>query len=384
MNVSLNPAVSFKSDTNLIAQRIREQNASETIARPDIPELNSSYKEYPTSWGPDPKMGKIKKETDEFLKKESNKLNEEGAAKIVGKQGLSFEETLKDKDWNKKYLPDANIIHVSQNGVYDGKEYEISSDGKVLQVGTWQKEPKVIKEPNKEMAEYFENIKSGKADAKASIAEIAEQADLTEGELLQKITDFQDRFKNRKWEKKFLPESDLIFIRQKGQPEGTEYILEKDGTVREVGLRAKSLVLMEPNSRMAEEFNKIKAKEVSKEDGKSLWYNIKDTIADVMKFFSMLGTMVGATAKGTLYAAGTGIGVIMAATILRTPKLLKDGVKMLDIYKHPAASAGKAGKIIAGIGALAVFAGHIIAGKLQANQDTAVIEHKFRVDHRDH
>ena len=364
MVVDFNPAISFKSDTNLIANAIKNQQKqqSEDIVKAPSIDGTDTY---------------VKKLPDEELTKMDKEI------KAALEEGRSVEGIIKGTHWEKVYNKFNNTIHMKIPNSYDGNEYTLYSDGKVVVTNGWGKN-EVEMEANEKMAKYFEQIKNGKTPkVNSSISDVAQQAELTEGELLKKVTDFQDRFQSRKWEKKFLPESDIIFIRQKKMTDGTEYILEKDGTVKEVGLRTKSIVLMEPNSRMAEEFNKIKARETST-DEKSLWYDTKNVIADVMKFFSMLGTMIGATAKGALCAAGTGIGVIMAATILRTPKLLKEGVKILDIYKHPAASAGKTGKIIAGVGALAMFAGHIIAGKLRANQDTAVIEHKFRVDHRDH
>lgn len=362
MVVDFNPAISFKSDTNLIANAVKNQQKQQSEDIVKVPSVDGTDKY-------------VKKLPDEEIAKTDKEI------KAALEEGRSVEGIIKGTHWEKVYNRFNNTIHMKIPNSYDGNEYTLYSDGKVVVTNGWGKN-EVEMEANEKMAKYFEQIKNGKTPkVNASISDVAQQAGLTEGELLKKVSDFQDRFKSNKWEKKYLPESDIIFIKQKKMTDDVEYILEKDGTVKEVGLRTKSVVLMEPNSRMAEEFNKIKAKTHPAAD-QSFWYDVKDTIADFLKFFSVLGTMVGATAKGALYALGTGVGVIMAATILRTPKLLKEGVKILDIYKHPASSAGKAGKIIAGVGAAAVFVGNIIAGKLRANQDTAVIEHKFRVDHR--
>jgi hypothetical protein len=44
---------------------------------------------------------------------------------------------------------------------------------------------------------------------------------------------------------------------------------------------------------------------------------------------------------------------------------------------------GKGGKIIAGIGSALVLGYHLVVGKLEANQRTAVIDHKMKTGHRD-
>ena len=54
----------------------------------------------------------------------------------------------------------------------------------------------------------------------------------------------------------------------------------------------------------------------------------------------------------------------------------------MQILKNPLKSAGRAGKIFAGAVGAVVLASYAVAGKLHANQDTAVIEHKMNVDHR--
>ena len=55
----------------------------------------------------------------------------------------------------------------------------------------------------------------------------------------------------------------------------------------------------------------------------------------------------------------------------------------MNTIKHPLKAVGKSGKIMAGIGAGAVLAYQLITGKLEANQKTAVIDHKMYTGHRD-
>lgn len=360
MKVDFHPAVSFSS--NLIDDRL---NGVRTIPNP-IPESERNMpRQYPTSWGPDPKLDTIKKETDEFLKKELDK---------IGKQNLSFEETLVDEDWEKTYLPDANIIHVRQKSVHDGKEFEIFENGKVLQVSTWQKEPKVIKESDKEIAEIFAKIKKGEAIS-------IKNDDLSEIKSEARIQDFKQTLKSRKWEKTYLPESDVIWIKQKHVRDGVEYCLEKDGTVKETSPNiGKSEVIIEANRSMSEAFNEIKSKNTKPK--KSIGYRIKDAIADSWKFLSASTTMAIATAKGAFYGLLSAAGVIAGAMILKAPSALKEGKTVMQILKNPLKSAGRAGKIFAGAVGAVVLASYAVAGKLHANQDTAVIEHKMNVDHR--
>ena len=198
----------------------------------------------------------------------------------------------------------------------------------------------------------------------------------------EKVADFEAALKNKKWEKKYLPESDIVFIKQKKVQDDVEYILEKDGTVKEAGLGIKSSVVMEPNSKMAEVFNDIKAKS-TKGTNKKPGNFFTRAISDIWTTFSVAGTMTTATAKGLFYGALTGAGVIAASTILNMSKLLGENVKFLDILKNPMKSAGKSGRIIAAVASAVVLASYMIAGKLNANENAAVIDHKMHTGHRD-
>jgi hypothetical protein len=43
----------------------------------------------------------------------------------------------------------------------------------------------------------------------------------------------------------------------------------------------------------------------------------------------------------------------------------------------------KSGKVIAGVGSALVLGYNLVKGKLNANQNTAVIDHKLKTGHRD-
>jgi hypothetical protein len=128
---------------------------------------------------------------------------------------------------------------------------------------------------------------------------------------------------------------------------------------------------------MSKIFNDIKADETKPK--KSFGYKVRDAIGDTWKFFSATGTMTMATAKGIVYGAGAGIGVVMGAALL---KLIAHPKNYKEIFTNPLKAAGKTGKILAGTAAALLLVSNIVAGKLQANENTAVIEHKMNTDHR--
>jgi hypothetical protein len=63
--------------------------------------------------------------------------------------------------------------------------------------------------------------------------------------------------------------------------------------------------------------------------------------------------------------------------------LFKEGPKFVEVVKHPLKHMGKTGKIVAGVGSALVLGYHLVVGKLDANQRTAVIDHKMQTGHRD-
>lgn len=285
MKVALNPVVSFKSNTNLLEQKLNEQKERQIIVIPESVKDVLNSPQYPTSWGPDPRIEQVKKD-----------LNNE--IDFIKKQGMSFEETLTDDDWEKTYYPKGDYVHIRQKGVVDGKEFEINNQGRVLEVGCWT-QPKLVKEPSKETVEIFNNIKNGKNIEK-----------------IEKIEDFS-----------------------------------------------------------SEKTTEIKPK-------KSLWFRMKEGIANVWKFFSVAGTMAYATGKGLWQGAVAGAGVLGAAWLLKGAKaIIKNEKTFKDVIKTPLKTAGTTGKVFAVLAGLTMLGINIVKGKLKANQNSAVIEHKMDVAH---
>lgn len=201
----------------------------------------------------------------------------------------------------------------------------------------------------------------------------------------QKKDEFAAVLNDRKWEKKYLPESDLIYITQKHSDNSTEYILEKDGTVKEAGADNKPVVIMEANKEMAEKFGKIKAKQSDVPlENKSTWMNIKEKIADFWKFMTVSGTMANATVKGVAEGFAASVATIAAASVIRGSSGLFKKPKansFTDIFRHPMKTAGKAGKITAFVVGAGILAANLLLGKLEANEKSAVVEHKVDVPH---
>jgi len=213
-----------------------------------------------------------------------------------------------------------------------------------------------------------------------------EEADKFESRNLtqdEKIADFTSTLKDKKWEKKYLPESEIVFVKQKKVEDDVEYMIEKDGTVKEVGANMKPEVIMEANSKMAEVFNDIKAKQSSASSDKKAGNWFTRGISDLWTAMSVAGTMTVATAKGLFYGALTGAGVIGVSTILNMSKLMGENQKFFEILKHPVRSAGRGEKIAAAAASIAVLASYLISGKLTANENAAVIDHKMHTGHRD-
>ncbi len=111
----------------------------------------------------------------------------------------------------------------------------------------------------------------------------------------------------------------------------------------------------------------------------------KDRIASVWKFFSVTNQMAISSLKGLFYGALTGIGLLGGSWLFNSlPKAFtKEGPKLKTVIAHPLKHIGKSGKVIAGIGAGVVLGYQLVAGKMAANQKTAVIDHKMKTGHRD-
>lgn len=111
----------------------------------------------------------------------------------------------------------------------------------------------------------------------------------------------------------------------------------------------------------------------------------KEKIANVWKFFSVTNKMVAASVKGLFYGAATGATFLAGSWLFKSlPKAFtKEGPKLWQTIRHPLAHISKKGKVIAGLAGTAVFAYNVIKGKFDANQNTAVIDHKLKTGHRE-
>lgn len=111
----------------------------------------------------------------------------------------------------------------------------------------------------------------------------------------------------------------------------------------------------------------------------------KESMAGIWKFFAVANKMVNAALKGLVYGALTGTTILTGSWLFKSlPKAFsKDGPSLWQTIRHPVNNISKSGKVIAGIASGAVLAYHLIKGKLDANQNTAVIDHKLKVGHRD-
>ena len=201
-----------------------------------------------------------------------------------------------------------------------------------------------------------------------------------------KAEEYKSRLKDPEWEKRYVPEGNFIHMKKQNVIDGLEYEITPDGKVTEVGCWTKPTVILEDDEdskKMFERNGLTEDNKVEKEPKKKTTF--KEKIANVWKFFSETGKMVSATAKGLFYGAITGTALLGGAWTFRAlPKAFaKEGPKFVEIIKHPLKHVGTAGKVIAGVGSVAVLAYHLIIGKLDANQRTAVIDHKMKTGHRD-
>ena len=195
------------------------------------------------------------------------------------------------------------------------------------------------------------------------------------------------------WSKTYYPKGNFVHIRQIGVYDGKEYEINADGSVIQVCTWSKPKIIKSANDELATYVRNLKngkspekielEKEYTEDKPKkSLWCKMKEGIANIWKFFSVTGTMVYATGKGLLEGAITGAIVYAGTTIVRGSKaIIKNEKTLKEIIKNPITTAGKTGKVLGAITAVAVLTGNIIAGRLHANQNSAVIEHKMDVKH---
>ena len=362
MKVTFNPNVNFKSDSNLIVEAARRMQEEQSEKQKII---------FPSS-------SSLTQEQKDTFERDFNETMEEGK---------SIDTILKGKHWEKNYDPVTNTVHAKIPNSHDGNEYTVYPDGKVIVTDGWGKK-EVEREANEELANYVKQIKSVHENTPQAKIEPKENAytskEYTQQELDEKANIFAERLKSRKWKKEYLPENDIIMVRNKRIKDGLEYMIKNDGTVMETGLRDKAVTIIEPNRESAKTFAKYKRKLDPNAPKTSLWMKCKEATADVWKFFTVAGTMGVATAKGLWQGTLTGAAVLASATIIRgAVKVIKNEKTVSDIVSNPLKTAGTAGKLLALASGALVLTGHLIAGRLEANQKSAVIEHKIDVPHVD-
>lgn len=111
----------------------------------------------------------------------------------------------------------------------------------------------------------------------------------------------------------------------------------------------------------------------------------RHSVASFWKFMTTANQMANSALKGLFYGTLTGIALLGGSWIFKAlPKAFtKEGPTLWNTIRHPLKNIGKSGKIIAGIGSAAVLGYQLVAGRLAANEKTAVIDHKLKIGHRD-
>lgn len=111
----------------------------------------------------------------------------------------------------------------------------------------------------------------------------------------------------------------------------------------------------------------------------------RNSAAKIWKFFAVANQMANSSLKGIFYGALTGVTFLTGSWLFKSlPNAFsKEGATIWQTIRHPLKNIGKPGKVIAASASGLVLAYHLVKGKLEANQKTAVIDHKLKVGHRD-
>ena len=149
-----------------------------------------------------------------------------------------------------------------------------------------------------------------------------------------KAEQYKTRLKDPEWEKRYVPEGNFIHMKKENVIDGLEYEITPDGKVTEVGCWTKPTVILEDDedSKAMFERNGLTGdKKVAEEPKKKTTF--KEKVANVWKFFSEMGKMVEATAKGIFYGATTGVALLGGAWLFKAlPKaFVKEGPKLLEV-----------------------------------------------------
>ncbi len=332
------------------------------------------------------------------------------AQSSTGGEVEDVKKVIRDNNfWQKSYRSNDNTITISSRVATDIPTYTIDSEGNVIRgISMGNPQPTLLISKNKEMAAYVDLCKQQNQlingvvsfgngeDPKPTItgAEDTPPANLLNGVQNQdkvevkpsKAEEYKARLKDPEWEKKYVPEGNFIHMKRQNVIDGLEYEITPDGKVTEVGCWTKPTVILEDDEdskKMFERNGLNNDKKPENEPKKKTTF--REKVANVWKFFAEAGKMVEAAAKGVVYGALTGTALLGGAWLFRAlPKAFaKEGPTLWNTIRHPLKNIGKTGKIIAGVGSGLVLGYHLVAGKLQANQKTAVIDHKMKTGHRD-
>ena len=120
-------------------------------------------------------------------------------------------------------------------------------------------------------------------------------------------------------------------------------------------------------------------------EGKKHRKTLKERFGNVWKFFAATDELSKGYAKAVLWGGAAGVATAGVAWIFRAlPKaFVKEGPGLKEVIKHPLKHIGKAGKVISGVAAAAVFGYKAVVAHFNKNQRTAVIDHKLNVGHRE-
>ncbi len=276
-------------------------------------------------------------------------LDNEHAAKSKSKVEL-FNYRLHDDNWSKTYDNATNTVHIKFPNSHDGTEYDISSDGKVIESDGWSS-PRVILDKHEELGKYVLAMKDYQIKSAVTFGNNTGSA-------------FED------------------FTIPRGQSPKTEPVKTEVSEAIETPVAEDIKETAVENKLDAVDADAVESAVDNQPKRKTTF---KEKIANVWKFFASLGQMTKAVGKGIMYGVATAGTLLAGSWLFNTlPKAFsKEGPKLAQVFKHPITHIAKSGKVIAGIGAAAVFAYHLIAGRLTANQRTADIDHKLHVGHRD-
>lgn len=215
------------------------------------------------------------------------------------------------------------------------------------------------------------------------------------------------------WSKTYNPEKDEVDINSIVATDMGSYTIKNDGTVISrpgyTPVKQEPEVVLEKNQNLADYVkNQKEKKEILEKIAEDVSFTSNETktdeaaeaeasieakkpksarnsVANFWKFMTTANQMANSALKGLFYGALTGVALLGGSWIFKAlPKAFtKEGPTLWNTIRHPLKNIGKSGKVIAGIGSAAVLGYQLVAGRLAANEKTAVIDHKLKIGHRD-